>query len=236
MRTPTPLLEVIVTSVRDAVEAELGGASRLEVVRELERGGLTPSPRLVQEIVAAIRIPVRVMVRESDGYTISGPEERDRLCRTARELCGVGVAGLVLGFARGRSVDLMTTMEVLASAAGLRATFHHAFDDLADTVGTLAALKACGRIDCILTRGGEGTAAERGARLRTLAQTAGPEIAVMIGGGVDAAVVRALRREPAIGAFHVGRAARAPASAAGRVSAAKVRALVELLQTEQSPA
>jgi hypothetical protein len=58
----------------------------------------------------------------------------------------------------------------------------------------------------------------------------------MIGGGVDAAIVRALRREPAIGAFHVGRAARAPASAAGRVSAAKVRALCELLQSEKSPA
>ena len=43
----TPLLEVIACSVADAVEAEKGGASRLEIVRDLGRGGLTPPLELV---------------------------------------------------------------------------------------------------------------------------------------------------------------------------------------------
>src|ERR1044071_10079626 len=62
------ILEVIACSVADAVEAQKGGASRLEVVRELDRGGLTPSIQLVQAIKDAVDLPLRVMVRESDGY------------------------------------------------------------------------------------------------------------------------------------------------------------------------
>src|ERR1043165_9596676 len=62
------VLEVIVCCVADAVEAQKGGASRLEVVRELDRGGLTPSIQLVQAIKDAVDLPLRVMVSESDGY------------------------------------------------------------------------------------------------------------------------------------------------------------------------
>ena len=62
------LLEVIVQSVADAAEAEAGGADRLEVVREIERDGLTPPLDLVRSIIAATSLPLRVMVRESDGF------------------------------------------------------------------------------------------------------------------------------------------------------------------------
>jgi copper homeostasis protein len=229
------VLEVIVTSLDDAIEAEAGGATRLELVRALDRGGLTPPLSLVGDVVAAVRIPVRVMVREREGYGISGPEELEQLCRAAREFYALDIDGLVLGFVRGRSADLETTMEVLATAPGVPATFHHAFDDLADPIEALAALKTCGRIDHVLTRGGEGTVEARAAWLRTVARAAWPEISVMVGGGVGASVIRVLRREASVGAFHVGRAARVPASAAGCVSAAKVRALRELLETEISP-
>ncbi|MBZ5592386.1 MAG: hypothetical protein LAP39_09125 [Acidobacteriia bacterium] len=63
-----PLLEVIACSVADAVAAERGGAGRLEIVRALEAGGLTPLLSLVKEIVAAVSIPVRVMLRENPGF------------------------------------------------------------------------------------------------------------------------------------------------------------------------
>jgi copper homeostasis protein len=66
------LLEVIACSVADAIEAERGGAGRLELARELGRGGLTPSPDLVQEVRQAVAIPVRVMLRENDGYEAGG--------------------------------------------------------------------------------------------------------------------------------------------------------------------
>ena len=67
------LLEVIVQSVEDALAAEAGGADRLEVVREIERDGLSPSLDLVRAISSATRVPLRVMVRESNTFTVSGP-------------------------------------------------------------------------------------------------------------------------------------------------------------------
>jgi copper homeostasis protein len=283
----TPQLEVIVTSLDDATEAERGGATRLEVVRDLSRGGLTPPLGLVRDILATVRIPIRVMLRERDDYAISGPRERDDLCRTGGELSALDIEGLVLGFVRGSSdrpglvplcgalrepcfslphnglsapkarppersgvfgvpasdgdggsggakppglVDLETTLEVLAAAPGLQATFHHAFDDLGDPIEALAALKTCGRIDHVLTRGRD--VEGRAAWLRTVAHAAWPEISVMVGGGVDASVIRRLRREASVAAFHIGRAARVPESAVGSVSATKVRALRELLESE----
>ena len=61
----TGLLEVIVSSLEDALEAERGGtgAGRLEIVRNLELGGLTPSFETVQEICQRVAVPVRVMLR-----------------------------------------------------------------------------------------------------------------------------------------------------------------------------
>ncbi len=78
------VLEVIVCSAAEAIAAEKGGASRLEVVRELDRGGLTPSVELVQRIKETVDLPLRVMVRESDGYETSGEAEVRRLCEAAR--------------------------------------------------------------------------------------------------------------------------------------------------------
>lgn len=231
-----PLLEVIVTSVRDAIEAERGGANRLEVVRELDRGGLTPSPQLVRDIMDAVRIPVRVMVRENDGYGVLATAERALLRRAAGALRVLGVDGVVLGFVRERSPDIETTMDILSAAPGISATFHHAFDELADPIGALATLKACDRFDCVLTHAAGADWTERAARLSALATAADPEITVMVGGGVDAAMITELRRRVAVPAFHVGRAGRVPPEPEGHVSAAKVRALRQLLQTERSPA
>jgi copper homeostasis protein len=224
-----PLLEVIVTSVQDAIEAERGGATRLEAVRELGRGGLTPSLELVRDIMQAVRIPVRVMVRENDGFGVLGVAEGARLRRAAGALGALGVDGLVLGFVREGSPDVETTLDILSAAPGLRATFHHAFDELDDPFGALAALKGCDGVDCVLTHPAGGDWTVRAARLSMLATAANPEIMVMVGGGVDAAVMMELRRRVPVAAFHVGRAARVPPAPDGHVSATNVRALAAFL-------
>ena len=68
-------LEVIASSVEDAVEAARGGAHRLEIVRDLSRAGLTPAIELVQQIQREVALPLRVMVRESDGFACGSNDE-----------------------------------------------------------------------------------------------------------------------------------------------------------------
>ena len=55
-------------SVADARAAAQGGANRLEVVRAIRDGGLTPALSLVEAIAAETALPLRVMVRENPGF------------------------------------------------------------------------------------------------------------------------------------------------------------------------
>jgi copper homeostasis protein len=183
---------VIVTSVEDAVEAARGGAHRLEVVRDLDRGGLTPPIDLVRRIQRDVDLPLRVMVRESDGFACRSDGERRRLADAATALDGLGVDGLVVGWTRDDEIDEDTLACVLDAAPSSRATFHHAFDALPDPEAALRALARHPRIDRVLTRGlgtearsakvaGAGGLASRCATLTRYAGWAAPRVIVLPG-------------------------------------------------------
>ena len=219
------ILEVIVCSVADAIEARKGGAGRLEVVRELERGGLTPPVELVRAIKNAMDLPLRVMVRESDGYGTSGKTEVEKLCAAANEFSKLDLDGLVLGFLKGTTIDLDLTARVLAAARGSKATFHHAFEDAADQLKAIAELKKFPQVDRILSHGGPGELDERRQRLDAYAHAATPEITIIAGGGIDSRAIALLQRTTAVREFHVGRAARREFRVDGEVQSELVRAL-----------
>jgi copper homeostasis protein len=226
------ILEVIACSVADAIEAQKGGAGRLEVVRDLERGGLTPSIKLVRAIKEAVDLPLRVMVRESDGFGTSDEKEIERLCDTSSEFSCLGIDGLVMGFLKGGKIDLELTSRVLACAPGLNATFHHAFESAADQLEAVTQLKSLPQVDRILSSGGSGELEKRRGRLAAYEQAAAPEIGIIAGGGIDRNAIELLRHTTAIREFHVGRAAREEFSVAGAVQAELVR---ELLRARALP-
>lgn len=215
------LLEVIVTSLQDAREAEAGGADRLEIVRDLEVGGLTPPLALVQQIVAGVATPARVMVRETAGFTVEGKPEMDRLLRTMEELASLPIDGVVLGFLHNGRADLRTTARILSKAPSLRATFHRAFEETLAPFEDLAALEGLPQVDRILTSGGPGDWNEKAAKLEAL-HHACKRITILAGGGMTLEGVRYLRQHTTLREFHVGAAVRIPATLAGAVSAKQV--------------
>lgn len=227
VRNVTPLLEVIVCSVADAIEAERGGAGRLEIVRDLQVGGLTPSLELVREIKDAVGLPVRVMLRDSIGFQTSGPDEIDRLCRAAEAFAALEVDGVVLGFLKNGEVDVELTQRVLAGAPNLRATFHHAFEDAEDKQRALTEIKRLPQVDRILSSGG--TDELRVQRLTEYVRAAAPELTILAGGGIDGAAIAEIKRATHIREFHVGRAARLNFQVDGPVQASLVRDLVQKL-------
>ena len=130
------LLEVIACSVEDAVAAAQGGADRLELISHYEVGGLTPPLELVRQVLDAVSIPVRVMLRDEESFFITDPERRAALCRTARELAALPLDGVVLGFLRHGAdgqvaIDLELLEEVLAAMPPIPVTFHRASEELA---------------------------------------------------------------------------------------------------------
>ena len=100
------ILEVIVQSVADAREAARGGADRLEIVREISIGGLTPPLSLVRAITGETSLPLRVMVRENAGFGATA-SELSSMRDAAAALAGIGVDGLVVGFATGSGLPAL---------------------------------------------------------------------------------------------------------------------------------
>jgi copper homeostasis protein len=222
------LLEVIVQSVADAREAARGGADRLEVVRAIHDGGLTPPLALVREIAAAVSLPLRVMVRENAGYSTEA-RERLALRHAAAAFAEAGVDGLVIGFAQGGELELGPVADVLAAAPDVNVTFHRAFDQVRDPLAAIDALAGVARVDRILTSGGEGTAAARCDHLRTYQERASPRLTIIAGGGVDFEMLTAIVATGAVREVHVGRATRAGRDPNGAVSADKVSHLREII-------
>jgi copper homeostasis protein len=220
-------IEVIVQTVEDARAATDGGADRLEVVRSMRDGGLTPELPVVEAIKRATPLPLRVMVRDNAGFETSD-EEIEVLRAAAWNFTKLGVDGLVAGFARSGELSLTEFTSVIEAAPGVPVTFHRAFDSLADQLSAIDRLCTVSRVDGILTSGGEGTIAERCARLRQFVERAGSRLTIIAGGGVDRDAFSALARDGAVSWLHVGRAARDGKDPEGPVSAASVRRLREI--------
>jgi copper homeostasis protein len=218
-------LEIIACSVEDAAAAALGGAHRLEVVRDLDRDGLTPPVDLVRRIQREVALPLRVMVRESEGFACRSGDERRALVDQAAAFDALGVDGIVVGWTRGGAIDEETLGAVLEAAPSIGATFHRAFDSLTDPRAALRALQHQPRVDRVLTAAGRGAWAGRGQTLADYASWGRPRIGILPGGGIDGNALRALAACGAVTEAHVGRAARVGHAVGGAVSATMVSEL-----------
>jgi len=220
---------VIVTSLDEAIEAELGGADRLELTRSLEMSGLTPPLTLAHSVVQRVSIPLRVMPRENASMSIRSQTELNTLQTSTRALAQLPIDGLVLGFINRDVLDLAATKQVLAAAPNCRATFHRAFDNLRQPLRALQELKQLPQIDRVLTSGGEGSWAERKARLLAWRSAAVPQIKIILAAGLCASSLAENSKDLSDIEVHVGRAVRIPQVTSGTVNRSQVAALKRLL-------
>ncbi|TDU77521.1 copper homeostasis protein CutC [Streptomyces sp. KS 21] len=213
------LLEVIALDARDAVAAQAGGADRLELVTDMAADGLTPPRETFAAIRAAVDIPLRVMIRRTDGFA-AGPV--DLLVEQARALRAEGAQEFVLGFLTpDGSPDLAAVEAVLAELEGCRWTFHRALDRAADRDQARKTLADLPGLDAYLTAGSaDGVDAGLPVLISEAARRGEPGYVarIMVGGGLTLAHLPRLRAA-GIDAFHIGGAARpqgwgAPVSAA----------------------
>jgi copper homeostasis protein len=217
------LIEVIAQSVADAVEAEAGGADRLELVRDLDQDGLTPPPELVRAVRKVVRIPVYVMVRPWNRFTLE-PGEREVVSAEARAVVAAGAHGLVSGHLdKAGEIDTAALALVREAAGpGIGLTFHRAFDRLRDPVAALPVLAAHG-VERVLTSGGAPTAPEGQERLRALVPLAVEHgLIVMAGSGLTLEIVEELVRETGVREVHFGGGVHVPPQPGAPVSRERV--------------
>lgn len=190
--------------------------------------GLTPSRTGFAAIRAAVDIPLRVMLRLTDGFAAG---DVDALVARAQELRAAGADEFVLGFltAEGEP-DLVAVERLIAVLDGCRWTFHRAIDRAADRDGLRKRLADLPGLDTYLTAGSATGVDDGLATLKAEAARRGEpgyEAQILVGGGLRLDHLPELRAA-GLDAFHIGGAAR-PHGWTSPVSAAAVRAWREAL-------
>ncbi|MFJ3931483.1 MULTISPECIES: copper homeostasis protein CutC [unclassified Streptomyces] len=205
------LLEVIALDPQDAVAAQAAGADRLELVTDMAADGLTPTRDTFARIRDAVDIPLRVMLRRTDGFSAGGPRELDTLAETARALREEGAEEFVLGFLDDQGLPDTAAVERLAAEIeGCRWTFHRAIDHCADRGALRKQLAELPGLDTYLTAGSAGGVDDGLATLTAEAARRGEPgygPTLLVGGGLRLEHVPGLRRA-GVAAFHIGGAAR----------------------------
>ncbi|GGN54448.1 copper homeostasis protein CutC [Streptomyces kronopolitis] len=220
------LLEVIALDPRDAVAAQAGGADRLELVTDMAADGLTPPRAVFAAVRAAVGLPLRVMLRATDGFAAGAVGV---LCAEAEALRAEGAEEFVLGFLTpdGRP-DLAAVAALAEVIDGCSWTFHRAIDRAADRDALrkeLSAAPGTAGLDTYLTAGSargvaEGLPTLLAEQARTAAGEPGYAPRILVGGGLGLDHLPELRAA-GLDAFHIGGAAR-PAGWSAPVDAAAV--------------
>ena len=206
------ILEVCVDSCASAMAAVAGGADRLELCSALAVGGLTPSAALLKLIRESSSIPIRCLMRPRPGDFLYSAEEIRQMAMEMDILRQAGADGFVIGcLTPTGELDRAAMEPLLQAAGGVKLTLHRCVDVSRD-IGRIYLDAGELGIDTVLTSGAAGNCTSGKDAIRHLLKLrdsqGGPE--VLIGAGVNAEVITALRRElPGARAFHMsGKTAR----------------------------
>jgi copper homeostasis protein len=196
------LLEICAVSLDYAVAAQLAGANRIELCRDLACGGVTPSTRLMESARKQLRIPIHVLIRPRPGNFFYSTGEFRTMRKDIQNAKRLAMDGFVVGLLnRNSQVDVPRTHELVELARPLPVTFHRAFDETHVWQESLEAVIQTGA-HRVLTSGCRPKAAEALPTLAGLVRAAGDRIIVMPGGGITPANVSRVVRATSAREIH----------------------------------
>ena len=179
------ILEICANSAASCVEAEAGGAARVELCAGIPEGGTTPSYgeiRMAKELTS--HIDINVIIRPRGGDFLYTPAEIQSMLYDIELAKQLGVHGVVFGcLTKEGDVDVPLLNKLVAASKPLSVTFHRAFDVCRDPFEALEQIIAAG-CDRILTSGQQQDAVKGIPLLAELVQRAGERIIIMPGCGV----------------------------------------------------
>lgn len=179
------ILEVCANSYESAMNAEKGGADRIELCSELALGGITPSYGLIKKVMENISIPVHVLIRPRSGdFTYNDPtfeimKEDILMCKKLN--CSGVVSGILK---KDQTIDIARTKELISITKPLSFTFHRAFDWVPNSLEALQQLITLGANN-VLSSGQSENALAGLDILKMLLKEAGTKIDIIPGGGIN---------------------------------------------------
>ena len=197
------VLEVCVGSVSSAVNAQLGGADRVELCSNLLIGGTTPGLHLAKQVRYHTDLKIRVLLRPRFGDFCYDRYELEQMADEAAEYAALGVDAIVTGMLTPDCHLDLAAMERIRSAIGTTTlALHRAFDMCRDPFRTLEEAISLG-VSTILTSGQKNSAWEGRTLLKQLVSQSAGRTEILAGAGVGPGNLRALAETTGIRAFHM---------------------------------
>jgi len=184
------IVEVCANSYESAINAELGGANRIELCKDLHLDGLTPDDEVVVNTINKLKIPVFILIRPRAGNFVYTNEEFELMKSDIIKFKKQGCNGIVSGILNtNNTIDLERTKELMQLIRPLEFTFHRAFDKIVDPIKGLEELIKIG-VDRILTSGQEDSAIKGIGLIDKIIKIAANRIAIMPGSGVKSVNIK----------------------------------------------
>lgn len=197
------LLEACVNSALSAVEAQKGGADRVELCENLHDGGTTPSAGAIWFARKNLKIQLFVMIRPRGGDFLYSGDEFEIMKEDIRMAKTLGSDGVVFGILKpdGR-IDLERMKELVDLSRPMGITCHRAFDMTTDPFDAMDQLIKLG-IDRILTSGQQPTAPQGAGLIKALITRSAGRIIIMPGSGVKEHNIAELIRNTGAKELHI---------------------------------
>ena len=201
---PDYKLEICANSVTSCVEAQKGGAYRVELCAAIPEGGTTPSYgeiALARELLNTTKL--HVIIRPKSGDFLYSDIEHKTMLKDVEMARKLGVDGIVIGCLTTQGdVDMQRNRELIDASEGLNVTFHRAFDMTRNAYESLEQIIELG-CQRILTSGQQPKAEQGIPLLKELVEKAKNRVIVMPGSGINETNIYRIAKETGAKEFHL---------------------------------
>lgn len=197
-------LEICVDRVESAINAEKGGATRLELCSNLIIGGTTPTKSLFEEVKRNVNIPINVLIRPRFGDFLYSEYEINMIKNDIEMFKELGANAVVIGvLTKDGEIDIENMKKLMEEAEGMSVTFHRAFDVCKDSIKAFQQLKELG-VKTILTSGQEDSCLRGKELLKKLVEISnGNNPEILVGAGLNADNAEEIAKYTGAKAFHL---------------------------------
>ena len=197
------IIEICANSAQSCLEAEVGGAQRVELCAAIPEGGTTPSYgtiRMAQQLTSIIDI--NIIVRPRGGDFLYTDTEIETMLHDIEMAKKLKVQGVVFGcLTKQGDMDMPLMRRLIEASKPLSVTFHRAFDVCREPFTVLEQLIALG-CDRLLTSGQKPDAVKGIPLIKELVRRADGRIIIMPGCGVREDNIALIEAETGAKEFH----------------------------------
>jgi Uncharacterized protein involved in copper resistance len=197
------IIEICANSAQSCVEAEAGGARRVELCAGIPEGGTTPSygEILMAQKLTSI-IDINVIIRPRGGDFLYTSTEIESMLSDIELAKQMNVHGVVFGcLTKQGDIDMPLMRRLIEASKPLSVTCHRAFDVCREPFVALEQLIELG-CDRILTSGQQSDAVRGIPMIKELVRRANGRIIIMPGCGVREDNIDLIEAETGAKEFH----------------------------------